>query len=113
MEPMRALNLFPLFQSGLPAMNVEILSQFPSPPVPNLPALAMAMAPVMPQHQQSMMTKPPVSMAMPTPAPSVMAMTPAAPAQAPTNTNFIATFPPAQVTMPLFLQSLSIVKDNK
>uniref|UniRef100_A0A8C4ICZ4 Synergin, gamma n=1 Tax=Dicentrarchus labrax TaxID=13489 RepID=A0A8C4ICZ4_DICLA len=92
------LALIGVAQSGLPAMNVEILSQFPSPPVPNLPALAMAMAPVMPQHQQPMMTKPPVSMAMPTPAPPVMAMTHAAPAQAPTNTNFIASFPPAQAT---------------
>ncbi|XP_049431655.1 synergin gamma isoform X6 [Epinephelus fuscoguttatus] len=92
------LALIGVAQSGLPAMNVEILSQFPSPPVPNLPALAMAMAPVMPQHQQPMMTKPPVSMAMPTPAPPVMAMTPAAPAQAPTNANFIASFPPAQGT---------------
>ncbi|XP_074535012.1 synergin gamma isoform X9 [Halichoeres trimaculatus] len=93
------LALIGVAQSGLPAMNVEILGQFPSPPVPNLPALAMAMAPVMPQHQQPMMTQPPVSMAMPTPAPPppVMAMTPAAPAQAPTNTNFIASFPPAQV----------------
>lgn len=90
-------HLFSLFQSGLPALNVEILSQFPSPPLPNLPALAMAMAPVMPQHQQPMMTQPPVSMAMPTPAPPVMAMVPAALAQPPTNTNFIASFPPAQV----------------
>ncbi|TDH14619.1 hypothetical protein EPR50_G00022340 [Perca flavescens] len=86
------LALIGVAQSGLPAMNVEILNQFPSPPVPNLPALAMAMAPVM--HQQPMMTKPPVSMAMPTAAPPVMAMTPAT--QAPTNTNFIASFPPAQ-----------------
>ena len=78
-------------------MNVEILSQFPSPPVPNLPALAMAMAPVMPQHQQPMITQPPVSMAMPSPAPPVMAMTPAAPTQPPTNTNFLASFPPTQV----------------
>lgn len=89
-----------MFQSGLPAMNVEILGQFPSPPVPNLPALAMAMAPVMPQHQQPMMTQPPVSMSMPmpTPAPPVMPMAPTAPAQPPTNTNFIASFPLAQVT---------------
>uniref|UniRef100_A0A8D3BWP0 Synergin, gamma n=1 Tax=Scophthalmus maximus TaxID=52904 RepID=A0A8D3BWP0_SCOMX len=92
------LALIGVAQSGLPAMNVEILSQFPSPPVPNLPALAMAMAPVMPQHQQPMITQPPVSMAMPSPTPAVMAMTPAAPAQPPTNTNFIANFPPAQVT---------------
>lgn len=74
-------------------MNVEILSQFPSPPVPNLPALAMALAPVMPQHQQPMMAKPPVSMAMPTPSPAVMSM------QAPTTTGFVANFPPAQVTL--------------
>ncbi|XP_071352129.1 synergin gamma isoform X3 [Trachinotus anak] len=92
------LALIGVAQSGLPAMNVEILSQFPSPPVPNLPALAMAMAPVMPQHQQQMMAQPPVSMAMPSPAPPVMAMTPAAPAQPPTNTNFIASFPPTQGT---------------
>lgn len=90
---------FPLFQSGLPAMNVEILSQFPSPPVPNLPALAMAMAmaTVMPQHQQPMMNNPPISMAIPTPAPPVMQMATVAPTQAPTNTSFITSFPPAQV----------------
>uniref|UniRef100_A0A3Q2TZT7 Synergin gamma n=1 Tax=Fundulus heteroclitus TaxID=8078 RepID=A0A3Q2TZT7_FUNHE len=81
------------FQTGLPVLNVEILSQFPSPPVPNLPALAMAMAPVIPQHQQPMMTQPPVSMSMATPAAPVMAMAPAAPAQ-PQNANFIASFPP-------------------
>ncbi|XP_060902873.1 synergin gamma isoform X1 [Labrus mixtus] len=93
------LALIGVAQSGLPAMNVEILGQFPSAPVPNLPALAMAMASHMPQHQQPMMTQPPVSMAIPTPAPPppVMAMTPAVPVQAPTNTNFIASFPPAQV----------------
>ncbi|XP_077942476.1 synergin gamma isoform X7 [Gasterosteus aculeatus] len=78
------LALIGVAQSGLPAMNVEILSQFPSPPVPNLPALAMAMASVMPQHQQPIMTKPPVSMSAPPQA------------QAPTGTNFIASFPPPQ-----------------
>eukprot|EP00063_Salmo_salar_P043719 XP_014018554.1 PREDICTED: synergin gamma-like isoform X11 [Salmo salar] len=97
------LALIGVAQSGLPAMNVEILSQFPSPPVPNLPALAMAMAPVMQhqhQHQQPMMTQPPVpmSMAMPTPAPAVMGRAPpAAPlpsAQPPTN--FITNFPHVQ-----------------
>ncbi|XP_053728402.1 synergin gamma isoform X5 [Synchiropus splendidus] len=92
------LALIAVAQSGLPAMNVEILSQFPTPPVPNLPALAMTMAPVMPQHQQQMMTQSPVSMAMPIAAQTMMPMTPAAPAQQPTNTNFIATFPPAQGT---------------
>ncbi|XP_075892529.1 synergin gamma isoform X4 [Nelusetta ayraudi] len=92
------LALIGVAQSGLPAMNVEILSQFPSPPVPNLPALAMAMAPVMPQHQQPMMAKPPASMAMPATAPPVMAMQPVAPMQAPTSTSFIANFPPAQAT---------------
>ncbi|XP_031651594.1 synergin gamma isoform X12 [Oncorhynchus kisutch] len=97
------LALIGVAQSGLPAMNVEILSQFPSPPVPNLPALAMAMAPVMPQqhqHQQPMMTQTPVpvSMAMPTPAPAVMGRAPpGAPlpsAQLPTN--FITNFPNLQ-----------------
>ncbi|XP_013879553.1 synergin gamma isoform X7 [Austrofundulus limnaeus] len=92
------LALIGVAQSGLPAMNVEILSQFPSPPVPNLPALAMAMAPVMPQHQQPIMTQPPVSMSMVTPAAPVMAMAPTAPAQPAANTNFIASFPPAQAT---------------
>lgn len=85
-------------------MNMEILSQFPSPPVPNLPALAMAMAPVMPQHQQPMMAKPAVSMAMPTPAPPVMAMQPVVPMQAPTTPGFVANFPPAQV--PLYQRRL-------
>ena len=85
-----------LSQSGLPAMSVDILSQFPSPPVPNLPALAMAMAPVMPQHQQPMMTQPPVSMAMPAPPAAVMAMPTAAPAVQPP-ANFIPNFPPVQV----------------
>lgn len=96
-----------LFQSGLPAMNVEILSQFPSPPVPNIPALALAMAPAMApvMPQQPVMNKPAISMAMPTPAPPVMAMAPVTPAQAPTNTNFITSFPLAQVMMLLFLQS--------
>ncbi|XP_041850141.1 synergin gamma isoform X14 [Melanotaenia boesemani] len=92
------LALIGVAQSGLPAMNVEILGQFPSPPLPNLPALTMALAPVMPQHQQPMMTQPPVSMPMPTPAPPAMAMAPAAPAQPSTNTNFIANFPPTQAT---------------
>ncbi|CAB1348974.1 unnamed protein product [Coregonus sp. 'balchen'] len=97
------LALIGVAQSGLPAMNVEILSQFPSPPVPNLPALTMAVAPVMPQqhqHQQAMMTQPPVpvSMAMPTPAPAVMGRAPpGAPlpsVQLPTN--FITNFPHVQ-----------------
>uniref|UniRef100_A0A1A7XSU2 Synergin, gamma n=1 Tax=Iconisemion striatum TaxID=60296 RepID=A0A1A7XSU2_9TELE len=92
------LALIGVAQNGLPAMNVEILSQFPSPPIPNLPAFAMAMAPVLPQHQQPIMTQPPVSMPMATPAAPVMAMAPSAPVQPPTNTNFIAAFPPAQAT---------------
>uniref|UniRef100_A0A3P9AK97 EH domain-containing protein n=1 Tax=Esox lucius TaxID=8010 RepID=A0A3P9AK97_ESOLU len=89
------LALIGVAQSGLPAMNVEILSQFPSPPVPNLPALAMALAPVLPQ--QPMMTQPPVpvTMAMPSTAPSVMTMVPLASTQP--NTNFVTNFPPIQV----------------
>uniref|UniRef100_A0A8C7ZD13 Synergin, gamma n=1 Tax=Oryzias sinensis TaxID=183150 RepID=A0A8C7ZD13_9TELE len=90
------LALIGVAQSGLPAMNVEILGQFASPPVPNLPALALAMAPVM--HQQAIMTQPPVSMPVPSQAATGMTMNPAAPAQPPTNTSFIASFPPAQVT---------------
>ncbi|XP_047246654.1 synergin gamma isoform X3 [Girardinichthys multiradiatus] len=92
------LGLIGVAQTGLPVLNVEILSQFPSPPVPNLPALALAMAPIIPQHQQPMMTQPPVSMSMATPAAPIMAMAPAAPPQPPTNTNFIANFPPAPST---------------
>nr|XP_057935147.1 synergin gamma isoform X3 [Doryrhamphus excisus] len=94
------LALIAVAQSGLPAMNMDILSQFPSPPMPNLPALSVAMTPVMPQHQQPIMTHPPVSMAMPIKTTTVMAMPPAVPvpATAPTNTNFIATFPPVQGT---------------
>ncbi|XP_072320503.1 synergin gamma isoform X2 [Eucyclogobius newberryi] len=88
------LSLIAVAQSGLPSLNVEILNQFPSPPIPNLPALAMALASVLPQ--QSLMNPPPLSMSMPTPGPSVMPI--AAPAQAPANTNFIASFPPAQAT---------------
>uniref|UniRef100_A0A8C7TWF5 Synergin, gamma n=1 Tax=Oncorhynchus mykiss TaxID=8022 RepID=A0A8C7TWF5_ONCMY len=93
------LALIGVAQSGLPAMNVEILSQFPSPPVPNLPALAMAMAPVIQhQHQQPMMTQPPVPVSMAMPAPTVMGRAPpAAPlpsAQPPTN--FITNFPHVQ-----------------
>ncbi|XP_038830284.1 synergin gamma-like isoform X7 [Salvelinus namaycush] len=95
------LALIGVAQSGLPAMNVEILSQFPSPPVPNLPALAMAMAPVIQhQHQQPMMTQPPVpvSMAMPTPAPAVMGRAPPGTPlpSAPLPTNFITNFPHLQ-----------------
>uniref|UniRef100_A0A8C7ZAX4 Synergin, gamma n=1 Tax=Oryzias sinensis TaxID=183150 RepID=A0A8C7ZAX4_9TELE len=90
------LALIGVAQSGLPAMNVEILGQFASPPVPNLPALALAMAPVM--HQQAIMTQPPVSMPVPSQAATGMTMNPAAPAQPPTNTSFIASFPPAQAT---------------
>ncbi|KAL2096725.1 hypothetical protein ACEWY4_008873 [Coilia grayii] len=67
------LALIGVAQSGLPVMSPDILSQFPSPPVPNLPALAMAMPAVMAQHQ------PPVSMAMPTPTPPVSMAMPAAP----------------------------------
>uniref|UniRef100_A0A8C7KIB5 Synergin gamma n=1 Tax=Oncorhynchus kisutch TaxID=8019 RepID=A0A8C7KIB5_ONCKI len=97
------LALIGVAQSGLPAMNVEILSQFPSPPVPNLPALAMAMGPVIQhQHQQPMMTQPPVPVSMAMPAPTVMGRAPpAAPlpsAQPPTN--FITNFPHVQVTHP-------------
>ncbi|KAK5620569.1 hypothetical protein CRENBAI_022115 [Crenichthys baileyi] len=92
------LALIGVAQTGLPVLNVEILSQFSSPPVPNLPALALGMAPIMPQHQQPMMTQPPVSMSMATPAAPVMAMAPAAPPQPPSNTNFIANFPPAPST---------------
>nr|XP_046150183.1 synergin gamma-like isoform X7 [Oncorhynchus gorbuscha] len=93
------LALIGVAQSGLPAMNVEILSQFPSPPVPNLPALAMAMAPVIQhQHQQPMMTQPSVPVSMAMPAPTVMGRAPpAAPlpsVQPPTN--FITNFPHVQ-----------------
>lgn len=86
-------------------MSLDILSQFPSPPVPNLPAMAMAINAVLPQHQQPIMTQPPVSMAMPVTAPPVMGMTPNPPAQ-PT-ASFITNFPPVQVNIRHF------ITDNK
>lgn len=75
-----------LFQSGLPAMSLDILSQFPTPPVPNFPAMAMAMPAVL-THQQPI---------MPSASPAVMPMAPSSLAQ-PSN-SFIANFPPVQVT---------------
>ncbi|XP_051717909.1 synergin gamma isoform X7 [Ctenopharyngodon idella] len=90
------LALIGVAQSGITVMSLDILSQFPSPPVPNLPAMAMAINAVLPQHQQPIMTQPPVSMAMPVAAPPVMGMTPNPPAQ-PT-ASFITNFPPVQAT---------------
>ncbi|XP_057206300.1 synergin gamma isoform X2 [Triplophysa rosa] len=88
------LALIGVAQSGLTVMSLDILSQFPSPPVPNLPAMAMAIPAVLPQHQQSIMTQPPVSMPMPALAPPVMGMTPNPPGQTPAS--FIPNFPPVQ-----------------
>ncbi|XP_073673891.1 synergin gamma isoform X4 [Garra rufa] len=90
------LALIGVAQSGLTVMSLDILSQFPSPPVPNLPAMAMTIPAVLPQHQQQIMTQPPVSMAMPTAAPPVMGITPNPPAQPPAS--FITNFPPVQAT---------------
>lgn len=101
------LFFFLFLQSGLPAMNVEILSQFPSPPLPNLPALAMTMVPVIPPHSQPMMSQPTVSMSMPSSTTPVMVMTPAVIAQHPTSTNFIASFPPTMVNLAL-VQTFSL-----
>ncbi|XP_072546735.1 synergin gamma isoform X2 [Salminus brasiliensis] len=78
------LALIGVAQSGLPVMSLDILSQFPSPPVPNLPAMAMTMPPVL-AHQQPMMAPA---------APAVMPMPPNPPAQPPNN--FVANFPPIQ-----------------
>lgn len=80
-----ALMVF-LFQSGLPVMSLDILSQFPTPPVPNLPAMAMAMPAVL-THQQPI---------MPPATPAVMPIASSTLAQ-PSN-SFIANFPPVQVT---------------
>lgn len=82
-------------------MSLDILSQFPSPPVPNLPAMAMAINAVLPQHQQPIMTQPPVSMAMPIAAPPVMGITPNPPAQQ--TASFITNFPPVQVNIRHFI----------
>uniref|UniRef100_A0A9J8A750 Synergin, gamma n=1 Tax=Cyprinus carpio carpio TaxID=630221 RepID=A0A9J8A750_CYPCA len=90
------LALIGVAQSGLTVMSLETLSQFPSPPMPNLPAMAMAIPAVLPQHQQAIMTQPPVSMAMPVAAPPVMGMTLNTPAQQPAS--FITNFPPVQAT---------------
>uniref|UniRef100_A0A671PZ85 Synergin gamma-like n=1 Tax=Sinocyclocheilus anshuiensis TaxID=1608454 RepID=A0A671PZ85_9TELE len=89
------LALIGVAQSGLTVMSLDILSQFPSLPVPNLPTMAMAIPAVLPQHQQPIMTQPPVSMAMPVAAP-VMSMTPNPPAQPPAS--FVTNFPPVQAT---------------
>ncbi|KAL6470911.1 hypothetical protein MHYP_G00195610 [Metynnis hypsauchen] len=78
------LALIGVAQSGLPVMSLDILSQFPSPPVPNLPAMAMTMPPVL-THQQTMMAPA---------APAVMPMPPNPPAQPPNS--FVTNFPPVQ-----------------
>ncbi|XP_007248680.3 synergin gamma isoform X2 [Astyanax mexicanus] len=78
------LALIGVAQSGLPVMSLDILSQFPSPPVPNLPAMAMTMPPVL-AHQQPMMAPA---------APAVMPMPPNPPAQPPNS--FVTNFPPIQ-----------------
>ncbi|XP_062872519.1 synergin gamma isoform X2 [Trichomycterus rosablanca] len=80
------LALIGVAQSGLPAMNPDILGQFPSPPVPNLPAMAMAMPAVL-AHQQPM---------IPPAGPAVMPMAPNPLAQPPSS--FVANFPPVQGT---------------
>uniref|UniRef100_A0A8C2PXA2 Synergin, gamma n=1 Tax=Cyprinus carpio TaxID=7962 RepID=A0A8C2PXA2_CYPCA len=95
------LALIGVAQSGLTVMSLETLSQFPSPPMPNLPAMAMAIPAVLPQHQQPIMTQPPVSMAMPVAAPPVMGMTLNPPAQQPAS--FITNFPPVQVNIRHFI----------
>ncbi|XP_066551492.1 synergin gamma isoform X2 [Amia ocellicauda] len=89
------LSMIGVTQSGLPAMNIDVLSQFPSPPVPNLPGLAMAMPSVLP-HQPMMsvpsVPQPPVSMAM-TSVPPVLGMTTQGSSTQPP-TGFMPTFPP-------------------
>ncbi|KAK2831206.1 hypothetical protein Q7C36_016292 [Tachysurus vachellii] len=80
------LALIGVAQSGLPAMSLDILSQFPTPPVPNLPAMTMAMPAVL-THQQPI---------MPSASPAVMPMASNSLAQ-PSN-SFIANFPPVQGT---------------
>nr|XP_015223082.1 PREDICTED: synergin gamma isoform X6 [Lepisosteus oculatus] len=91
-------------QNGLPAMSLDVLSQFPSPPVPTLPTLAMPSL----LHQQPLMSvpsvaQPTVSMAMST-ASQVMGVSlstaPQGSSSQPT-AGFVATFPPAaQMTKP-------------
>ncbi|XP_066518578.1 synergin gamma isoform X3 [Hoplias malabaricus] len=78
------LALIGVAQSGLPVMSLDILSQFPSPPVPNLPAMAMTMPPVL-AHQQPMMAPA---------AAAVMPMSSNPPAQPPNS--FVTNFPPVQ-----------------
>ncbi|XP_058856520.1 synergin gamma isoform X7 [Acipenser ruthenus] len=57
-------------QRGLPAMSLDILTQFPSAPVPNLPGLALVMPGVMQQQQQQHQQQPMLSMP-PVPQPAV------------------------------------------
>lgn len=91
--------LFPT-QSGLPVMGLDVLSQFPSPPVPSLPALAMGVPPVLPQHPSPMISQPPVAMAVPTATTAPMCVAPmgvASSTAAQPPTSFVPSFPPAQV----------------
>ncbi|KAJ8347723.1 hypothetical protein SKAU_G00263120 [Synaphobranchus kaupii] len=87
-------------QNGLPA-SLDVLSQFHSPPVPNLPTVAM----VLHQRQQPSMPQPPVPMVMPAAMAPAMGMTLPAPAMAPSvatqpTAGFFTNFPPAREMKP-------------
>ncbi|XP_035289993.1 synergin gamma isoform X1 [Anguilla anguilla] len=91
-------------QNGLPA-SLDVLSQFPSPPLPNLPAVAMVLRQHQHQHQQPSMPQPPVPMVMPAAMAPAMGMTLPAPAMAPSTATqptagFVTNFPPAQEAKP-------------
>ncbi|KAJ8280777.1 hypothetical protein GJAV_G00058860 [Gymnothorax javanicus] len=62
-ELFAVLAMIGVTQSGIPAMGLDILSQFPSPPMPNLPA--MTTHPVLPQHQQPIMSQTPATLTTP------------------------------------------------
>ncbi|TRY94644.1 hypothetical protein DNTS_021558 [Danionella cerebrum] len=88
------LALIGVAQSGLTVMSLDILSQFPSPPVPSLPTMAMTIPAVLPQHPQPIMSQQTVPMAMPSAAPPVMGMATNPVTQLPTT--FVTNFPPVQ-----------------
>ncbi|KAG7484795.1 hypothetical protein MATL_G00054110 [Megalops atlanticus] len=104
-------------QSGLPT-SLEVLSQFPSPPVPNLPAVAM----VLPQHQPAILPQAPIPMAVPAvpavpaamPAPGSGMPLPAVALSAATQppAGFATSFPPAQATSQTVPQETKLEDDD-
>uniref|UniRef100_A0AAY5EY09 EH domain-containing protein n=1 Tax=Electrophorus electricus TaxID=8005 RepID=A0AAY5EY09_ELEEL len=75
-------------QSGIPVMSLDILTQFPSPPVPTLPAMAVPLPPVL-------VTQPAL---LGTAGSAVLPLPPNPPPQP--CSSFVTSFPPVQVSLP-------------